>query len=76
MASVSTLEKTAVTLKLHNGTTATGAIKTVSINYPSIDKDAYNADKVLAIEQLLVPVLAKTPVKLLKTDITSITNDE
>ena len=68
------LSKISVGLKLDNGTTTTGAIKTVTVSLPAINKAAYDVDKVAAIIPLLVPVLSKTIVKAVKTELKDIRN--
>ena len=68
MAATVTLEKIGLSLKLDNGLTPTGAQKTVTVSLPSINKTAFDADKALAIAQLLSPVLSKTIVKLVEND--------
>ena len=59
MATV-TSQKVRVNLKLNDGTTSSGATKYVSIPFGTLDKDAFNADKVAAIVGLLSPVLSKS----------------
>lgn len=69
MATTSTLTKLGVSVKLNNGTSASGAAKTVSVSYPelSTEDQAFDADKVMAIVSLLSPVLSKAIVKVQKT---------
>ena len=75
MAAITTLEKVSVTLKLDNGTSASGAQKTVSVSFPAINKAAFDADKAMAILNLLQPVLSKTVVKMLKTELSNIDSE-
>ena len=62
-----------VNVKLDNGTTSSGATKTVSIPLGILDKDAFNADKVIAIVGLLSSVLSKgiTMVEKVETSVIS-----
>ena len=60
MATSITTEKIAVNVKLNNGTTATGAVKTVSISLGTMNKSAFDADKVVAIATALAPCLTKS----------------
>ena len=58
MATV-TSQKVRVNLKLNDGTTSSGATKYVSIPLGSMNKDAFDANKVMAIALLLSSVLEK-----------------
>ena len=60
MSASVTTTKLCVNVKLDNGTAANGTTKTVSISLGSLDKDAFNADKVCSIVSLLSPVLEKS----------------
>lgn len=55
-----TLKKVSVNLKLENGTDAEGNIKLVNVSLGTLSKDSFDADKALAIVQLLSPCLSKT----------------
>ena len=76
MATTSTLTKIGVSLKLNNGTSATGAARTVSVSFPELSKETgvFDADKVMAIVTALSPVLSKTIVKVQKTSYEDIAN--
>ena len=76
MAAIVTTKTVVVSLKLDNGTTSTGATKTVTVSYPAINKDTFDADKALAIEELLEPVLSKGVVEILKTEVSRVMFDE
>ena len=75
MAAITTLEKVAVSLKLNNGTTATGKLKTVSLSLGKLNKAAFNADKVMAIVNLLSPCLAKNVEQVVKTETSQLEDD-
>ena len=74
MATV-TSTKLRVNVKLDNGTTESGATKTVSIPLGSMNKDAFNADKVIAIAGLLSSVLSKSIVTIEKVETSNIYAD-
>ena len=77
MAAVTTPSKVSVSLKLNNGTNPeTGAVKTVSISLGSLNKDAFNADKAMAIVGLLTPCLAKPLLSVNKTEASVLTDGE
>ena len=62
-----------VNVKLDNGTTESGATKTVSIPLGTLDRYAFNAEKVIAIVGLLSSVLSKgiTMVEKVETSVIS-----
>jgi len=72
----STLEKIGVSLKLNNGTTATGATKTVSVSFPtlSIVSGKFNETKVWAVITAVTPCLSKALVRVTKTETSELTN--
>ena len=76
MAAVTTLNKVSVTLKLNNGTTETGTTKTVSVSLGSLDKTAFNADKVMGIVALLTPCLSLPVLSTNKTESSTLTEGE
>ena len=55
-----TLKKVSVSVKLENGRDTDGNMKYVGISLGTLDKDSFNADKALAIVELLRPCLSKT----------------
>ena len=75
MAAVTTLQKIGVSLKLDNGLSPSGARKTVTVPFPAINKAAFDADKAMAIENLLAPVLSKTVVQMLKTEVSELDSE-
>lgn len=60
MAVTENATKFTVKLLLNNGTSSSGDVKTVSVSYPSINYNTYDAEKVLTIEGLLSPCLSKS----------------
>ena len=72
MAVTTTVTKDVVTMKLQNGTTTTGALKTVSVSLGSLNKDAYDADKVMSIVGLLAQMFAKSLYLVQKTEVSDI----
>lgn len=60
MSSKATTQKMTLTLKLDNGTTTSGMVKTISQTVGTINKDAWDNDKALAIGQLVAPCLTKS----------------
>ena len=76
MAVITTLDRTKVTLKLSDGQTATGGVKTVSLPFPSLNKEAFDAEKVMAIADKLNDVLSKTIYRIVKTDDSLLDSDE
>ena len=65
----------AASLKLNNGTTASGATKLVSLSLGKLDKDAWNASKVLALKDLIAPCLALEVEDCVKTETSSLYDD-
>lgn len=55
-----TIKKVACRVQLENGTDAEGNIKLVSQSIGTLTKDAFDADKALAIVAALGPCLSKT----------------
>lgn len=60
MAVASTVNKMSCTLKLNNGTDASGNVQTVSTSLGTMDKAGWDATKVLAITDALEDCLAKS----------------
>ena len=76
MAAISTVQKIAVSLKLNNGLNPeTGTQKTVSISLGSLNKDAWDADKAMAIVNTLAPCLEKSLMSVIKTETTTLADD-
>jgi hypothetical protein len=68
MAATTTCTKIAVNLVLDNGSG-----KTVSISLGSLNKTAFDADKVMAIVSLLTPCLDKSLVRTEKVEVSTLT---
>jgi len=58
LAYTSELLKSSVSMKLNNGTTASGATKLVTASFPKIDGTAYTDAKAGAIKDAVAPCLA------------------
>ena len=54
------LTKTALSLKLNNGLTPSGVVKTLSVSLGSFDKDKFDVAKVWNITEALLPCLSKS----------------
>lgn len=80
MAITRTVSKYAVSLKLNDGTTSTGAMKTVSLSLGSLDKTRYEADtshaKAMGLVALLEPVLSKAVVGVIETTTASLVDND
>lgn len=62
MAATSTLLKQTAAIKLHNGTTASGTVKTISVSMGDMSQTALlttaeNADKLIGIADAAAPIL-------------------
>ena len=75
MAAVTECKKVSVAMKLNNGTTTTGAVKTVSVNLGSLNKSAFDADKVLNIVNALYPCFDLMLHTLEKTEVSEISEN-
>lgn len=60
MAITTRLDKVAIKMLLNNGTSADGTVKTVSVGLGTLNKDAYDAEKAIAIVDAIEPCLTKT----------------
>lgn len=67
-------EKIAVNLKLNNGSTSTGAVRTITLSMGKMNKDAFDADKALAISSLIAACLTKSVYETVKVETSQITN--
>ena len=76
MAVTTTTSKVSVNVKLNNGTNANGTEKTLSLSLGSLNKSAFDADKVMAIVALLEPCLEKTVNSVEKVEVSTLTDDE
>lgn len=68
-------KKVSVALKLNNGTTSTGAIKTVSVNLGNLNKTAFDAQKTLNIVNALYTCLERSIYGIEKTEVTLLSED-
>ena len=75
MSVTSTTKKVAVSLKLNNGTTTTGAIKTVSVNLGSLNKAAFDAQKAINIVNVLGTCLERSVYSITKTEVSELSED-
>lgn len=66
------------TLKLNDGTTATGAIRTVSMSMGTLASnwDSTKTEHLNAIALALEPCLSKSPTELIRTATYTVINDE
>ena len=67
------LTKIACRLLLNNGSSGSGATKTVTVNYPTISRTGYTADRAFAIATLMEPCLEKTIYAIQSVKTSSIT---
>ena len=75
MAVTSITKRVAVSLKLNNGTSTTGSIKTVSVNLGSLNKSAFDAQKAINIVNALSSCLERSVYSTEKTEV-SILSEE
>ena len=75
MAVVVESKKISVAMKLNNGTTTTGAAKTVSVNLGSLNKSAFDANKVINIVNALCPCFDRTLHSLEKTEVSELSEE-
>lgn len=68
MAATETVTKVAVNILVNNGTTQTGALKTASISMGAISTSGYDADKAIAIADLISDCLTKDMCELRKVE--------
>ena len=71
MAAIVTDTKLSVNLVLDNGDGTT-----VSVPLGALNKDAFNADKVMGIKAMLTPYLSKTLARVEKITVSTITSGE
>ena len=74
MAATTVVEKVAVNLKLNNGISPTGAVKTVTVSMGTISDTGFDADKALAVSRLIAACLEKTVYETVKVETSRITN--
>ena len=75
MAVITSLTGTKVYVKLDDGYTTTGAVKTVTVPFPALNKDAFDAEKVMAIVGKLSSVLNKAVFRIVKSDETDLEDE-
>ena len=75
MAITSTTSKVSVNVKLNNGTNTNGTPKTLTVSLGSLNKDAFDADKAMAIVELLEPCLEKTINSVEKVEVSTLTSN-
>ncbi len=74
MAATTILQKLAVNLKLNNGSTSTGTIKTVTVSMGKMSKTGFDAEKALAVSRLIAACLEKSVFETVKVETSQITN--
>lgn len=67
-------EKATVNLILNNGTSSTGAVRTLTLSMGKINQAAFDADKALAISSLIRNCLTHSVYKTVKVETSQITN--
>ncbi len=72
MAATTVTEKIAVNLLLNNGSSSTGAVRTLTLSMGKMNEDAFDADKALAISRLIAPCLTKSVYKTVKVETSQI----
>lgn len=60
MAATENNNKIACRILLNNGSTSTGATKTVAVGLPTVNKNTYTADKFANIGVALSPIFTKS----------------
>ena len=75
MAVTSEVFRIRVVIKLDNGTNSFGEKRTISVPLPSLNKDAFDAEKVYAIVAALTPIFSKSVYYAHKTEESSITDE-
>lgn len=70
-----TLEKITVGMLLNNGTSSSGAVKTVKVNLGSLNKNTYTDQMALNMVTALNPCFDKTLVRIQKQTTESLTNE-
>lgn len=67
-----TLQSLRVSCKLDNGTDSQGNQKTVSINFPTLSKNNFDADDALSVVGALEPCLSKSVLSVQETRVSGI----
>ena len=68
-----TLKKVSVNIKLDNGTDGMGNQRIVSVSLGTLNKDNFDADKVIAVISKLGPCLDKEILAIEKAELSTIT---
>lgn len=68
----SILKKVSVNIKLDDGTDTQGNTKTVNVSLGSLNKNTFDADKVIAVIGALEPCLSKSIAGIEKTEVSSL----
>ncbi len=71
----STITRVTARVKLENGRDEAGVMHYTGISLGTLNKDTFNADKALAIKDLLTPCLSKNVAGLEKTEVSTIEAD-
>ena len=69
----SMLQKISISIRLDDGVDSQGNTKTVGISLGNLNKNTFDADKVLAIANALEPCLNKSIDSVLKTEVSILT---
>ena len=75
MAVTTEIQKVAVNVKLNNGTTASGKVKTLTLKLGALNKDTFDASKAYAIADLLAPCLEKAIYSVEKVETSTISSN-
>lgn len=67
MAVIETLNSMKGVLKLNDGSTATGSIKTVNLSMGKMAKNGWDNQKVMNIAAAMSPLLSKSVYRIVKT---------
>ena len=73
MAIDETVAKISVNVKLNNGTTASGSVKTVSVNLGNLKTTGFNAQKAMNVIDALTPCLDKAVYEVQKVEVSTLT---
>ena len=72
MPAITEIKKITVSMKLNNGTTTTGKVKTASVSLGNLNKSTFDADKVIAIVNALSPCFDLMLHSLEKTEVSQL----
>ncbi len=74
MAARTVVESISVYLRINNGTTTTGQVKTLPISIGKLNKSTFDADKALAIAGLIEECITKSVYEVQKVETSEISN--